>query len=271
MKASLRRSFSLNPPPDHQPMPRPERISLRILQKRGMPTDGVTTLAADLGAVFRSLDVVGSDAALLLLTMRALRQRSGGRMALRDLEWIMQASRATVGTWLDRLGANGLLVYDRTNGTIDVEFPESAALSPSTEAAAPFLPIRHELPTHWFIHVLPRIGRRAFLVYLYLLTCDGRSAPSTVEIWVLARETALPSVLHARWSLWRLTRAGLIRREGRGMVVHDPPPLTPSERRWLRLRRRIGAAPLRWLWLAAAVVLLLVVAAAFLILPGTTP
>ena len=249
-------------------MPQPEHISLRILRQRGMPADGVTMLAADLGAVFRSVEVVGPDAALLLLTIRALRQRSGGRLALRDLEWIMHASPARLSAWLNRLAAGGLLVYDRTNGTIDVEFPEIPSGPVSAESSVVSFAIRHELPTHWFIHVLPRIGRRAYLVYLYLLLCDGKSAPSSFELAVLMRALALRTAFQARWCLWRLARAGLVTREGRSLVLHDPPPLTSSERRWLRLRRRMGATPLRWLWVAVAVVLLLAVAAALLVHSG---
>lgn len=234
-----------------------------------MPSDGVTMLAADLGAVIRSVEVVGPDAALFLLAIRALRQRGGGRLALRDLQWIMQASPARLIAWLNRLAAVGLLVYDRTNGTIDVEFPEFPSGPVPTEPSALPFPIRHELPTHWFIHVLPRVGRRAYLIYLYLLTCDGMSMPATFAVSELASATGLPSGLHARWYLWRLAHARLVTREGRGMVVHDPPPLTSSERRWLRLRRRMGTTTIRWLWLAAAVVLLLVVAATLLVQFGT--
>src|SRR5258706_2645065 len=113
-----RSSSSTLLPPDPPPRPQPEHVSVRILRTRGTPSDGVTTLAADLPAVFRSIAAVGPDAALLLLTIRALRQRSGGRIALRDLEWIMHAAGARVGAWLDRLAGAELLVYDRTNGTI---------------------------------------------------------------------------------------------------------------------------------------------------------
>jgi len=243
-------------------MPQLDSIALRILRQRGTPPDGITVLHADLGAFVADIARIGRDPALLLLTIRALRQRSSGRVFMDDLVWILRASRRRIREWLEHLSAAGVLVYDATNGTLDVELPE---LSPPTwtEVHPPQLSIRHDLPTHWFIHVLPRIGRGAFIAYLYLLHRDGTSAPATLEIPMLARETRLRTILHARWALWRLRRAGLVALAAaqETLVVTDPPPLTSAERRALRRRRKFGRWTTWWTWLAVATLALLVVLA----------
>jgi len=221
------------------------------------------TLAADLPTFFTDVRRVGRDPALLLLTMRALRQRSAGRISTDDLVWILGVGHRRIRRWLEQLSAVGVLVYDATNGTLDVELPEP--LVPTWEdAQTPYLPLRHPLPTHWFIHLLPRIGRSAFVAYLYMLHRDGTSAPATLEIRALAEEARFRGVFSARWALWRLRRARLVLPDPAhaALVVTDPPPLTPAERRALRRRRKIGRWIPRWTWIAlvalAVLVLLLV-------------
>lgn len=238
-------------------MPQRDRIAIRILRQRGTPQDGVTTLRVDLADFFRAVARVGRDPALLLLTLRALRQRSGGGgVRLHDLRWIMGASPRRLRGWLDQLVAAECLVYDATNGSMDVELPEPTGPA-WTDLQPPHIALRHELPTHWFVLVLPRLGRAAFVAYLYLLSRDGIRAPSTLALAALARDAAFRTQLHARWHLRRLRTSGLIVPDvaTHALVILDPPPLTPAGRRWLR-RRRMGESVPRWMWLALAVVLL---------------
>jgi hypothetical protein len=246
-------------------MHRPDAIAVRILRQRGAPPDGITTFRTDLAELLRMVGRVGRDPALLLLTVRALRQRSGSSVRLADLAWIMGASPLRIRCWLDRLAAADLVVYDATNGTIDVEVRESG-LATFAEVQPPHMLLRYELPTHWFIHVLPRIGRPAFAVYLYLLTRDGTQAPATLLLPLLAHAVGLRTVLHARLSLWRLRRFGLIARDPArsGLVVRDPPPLTPAARRRLRFRRRYGYAVITR-WVGRIVVLLALLLAILLL------
>lgn len=242
-------------------MSQPERIFVRLLQQRPTPAEGVTTVRVDLAVFFDLAAQVGRDAALLLLTIRALRQRGGNRMPLDDLAWMLRARARDIRGWLDRLAAAGQLVYDATDGTVEIELAEP--MPPAwTDIHPAELPLRMELPTHWFIHVLPRLGRASFVAYLYLLRRDGRSAPATLVVSALATDAALGTTLHARWHLRRLRRYGLIAPEGTSgaLVVRDPPPLTPAARRVLRHRRMTGTTPRRLLLLAAIVVLVLLAA-----------
>lgn len=239
-------------------MSQPDRIAVRILQQRGTPPDGVTAVHVDLAAFVRDIAKVGRDPALLLLTIRALRQRSGSRIRLADLAWILRARPARICTWLDRLAATGRLVYDRTNGSIEIELPEASPPT-WTDIHPPDFPFRFELPTHWFVHVLPRIGRTAFIAYLDLLRRDGRSAPATLTASSLARAMQLRTILQARWLLWRLRRQGLVRLDAahEALVIVDPAPLSPSARRALRRRRR-GMRSWSWWFVLALLALILV-------------
>lgn len=246
-------------------MPQPDRTLLRVLQQRGTPPDGVTTVRVDLAAFFDSIVDVGRDPALLLLTIHALRQRTGAALRLDDLVWILGARQRRIRAWLDRLAADGQLVYDVTDGAIEIELPEPTPPT-WTDVQPPHIPLRFELPTHWFIHVLPRLGRATFITYLYLLRRDGLTAPATLELAALARDAALGTTLHARWHLRRLRRHGLIApdRKAETLVVMDPPPLTSAARRWLRHLRTTGITPRR-LVLAVALVLAGVIVAVVLV------
>ena len=249
-------------------MSQPERVSVRILQQRATPAEGVTTVRVDLAAFFETVAHVGHDPALLLLTIRALRQRGGHRMPLDDLAWVMRARATHVRAWLDRLAAAGRLVYDASGGTVDIELPEPTPPT-WTDLHPPHIPLRFELPTHWFIHVLPRLGRATFVTYLYLLRRDGLSAPATLVHAALAKDAALGTMLHARWHLRRLRRFGLITPDASGaLVVLDPPPLSPAARRWLRRRRLTGWALQR---LVLALIVLAVALVAALLLARSAP
>jgi hypothetical protein len=246
-------------------MPHPDRIALRVLQQRGTPPDGLTTVHIDLAAFFASVAEVGRDPALLLLTIRALRQRTGATLRLDDLVWIMGARPKRIRAWLDRLAAEGQLVYDMADGVIEIELPEPTPPT-WTDVQPPHIPLRFELPTHWFIHVLPRLGRATFTAYLYLLRRDGLTAPATMDLASLAEDARLRTTLHARWHLWRLRRHCLVALDSKAetLVVMDPPPLTSAARRWLRHLRTTGITPRR-LVLAVTLVLAAVIVAVVLV------
>ncbi len=236
-------------------------ISVRVLQQRGTPPDGVTTVRVDLAAFFDMVPQVGRDPALLLLTIRALRQRSGRGMRLDDLTWILGARANRLRAWLDRLAAAGGLIYDARDGTVEIELPEPTAPT-WTEIHPPHIPLRFELPTHWFIHVLPRLGRGTFVTYLYLLRRDGLSAPATLTVSSLARDAAFRTTLHARWHLRRLRLHGLIAPDAatESLVVLDPPPLTAAARRWLRQRRMTGMTQQRLVLVLLFITVVMIVA-----------
>ncbi len=221
-----------------------EETRLHFLVPRYMPPEGVSVLPIDLTAFFVTVRRVGRNPGLLLLTMRALRQRTGfSSVRIGDLSWILRTTGFTVGRWLEQLSRHGLVVYDLTGGSardaVVVEIvTESPDLSAGTGTPAASGPAHHELPTHWFVHVLPRVGRTTFLVYLRLLafegTADGRPV---LVVEHLASDLGLLGTMHARLHLRRLRRHRLLR-EGRdgGLVVLDPPPLGLVARVFLRLR-----------------------------------
>ncbi|HYH05618.1 MAG TPA: hypothetical protein VEK11_01035 [Thermoanaerobaculia bacterium] len=246
-------------------------MTIRILQQHGTPPDGMTTVRVDLGEFFDHVRRNGRDPALLLLAIRALRQRGGGRLQLSDLAWMLGARPARLRTWLDQLARAGTLVYDSTNGSIDVELPEPDVLT-WTDVHPPLLPVRHELPTYWFLHVLPRVGRTGFVVYLYLLHRDGTSAPATLTLPALTRDAALSTTLHAWWHLRRLRRFGLATRDAEhdALIVSDPPPLTANARRWLR-RKRHGDMSRPWALAAVVVFTVVLVLTLLIVRTGTRP
>lgn len=235
------------------------------MRQRGTPPDGLTTVHVDLAAFFDSVADVGRDPALLLLTIRALRQRTGATLRLDDLVWIMGARPKRIRAWLDRLAAEGQLVYDVADDVIEIELPEPPPPT-WTDVQPPHIPLRFELPTHWFIHILPRLGRATFTAYLYLLRRDGLTAPATMDLASLAEDATLRTTLHARWHVWRLRRHGLVAldRKTETLVVMDPPPLTSAARRWLRHLRTTGITPRR-LVLAVALVLATVIVVVLLV------
>lgn len=212
---------------------------------------------------------VGPNPGLLLLTLRALRQRSGSEtLRLSDLTWILLASGGEILGWLDRLSQARLVVYDLRDrdDPLVIEIvsePPDPGSWPVDGSAVPMPP--HALPTHWFVQVLPRVGRTSFLVYLYLLGREGAPRePASATVGRIASAVGLRREYMVYLHLGRLQRYGLLRRtrSGRGLIILDPPPLT----RWGRLRLQLlrwGFLPLPWrriflvsLALALALVLL---------------
>ncbi|HEX8411815.1 MAG TPA: hypothetical protein VF883_23405 [Thermoanaerobaculia bacterium] len=211
----------------------------------------------DLASFFALVADVGRDEALLLLLIRALRQRSGSfAFRVHDLAWMLRASNGHVLRWLDRLTKHRRVVYHAEElwgvDTVVVEIH----LDPSVAAYAVQ---HHTLPTSWFF-TLPLIGRPTFTCFLFLLTReshDGLVRPTDV-----ARAVGLRGHLHAAWHLRKLRRHGLLARHPHtgAVVLRDPPPLTRRQRIRLRylahptLRRALGDVILLLVLLAAFVV-----------------
>ncbi len=227
------------PHPNRSRFPRPDHAlqddtRLRFVTPRPEPPEGVSTVRADLSAFFVIVDGVGRNEALLLLLTKALRQRTG-LLALRvnDLAWMLRVSNRRVIRWLDRLVESGHVVYHVEDlfgiDTVLVEIVAGGVEPHRYERS-----VHQELPTHWFVQVLPLIGRTTFTVYLYLLWCEPHRAMTHVDH--LMETVKLRGRFHARWHLRKLERRALLTRhpEHGGLVVQDPAPPTRAER--LRLR-----------------------------------
>lgn len=218
------------------------------------PPEGLLLMKTDLAAFFRLIETVGRDEALLLLVIRALRVRDGLLdVYVNDLAWMMRTRNRTVLAWLDRLVAHRLVVYTvktlpivtRTIDRVQVEIAERVP-------SAPFVAMA-DLPTHWFVHVLPIVGRTTFAVYLYALSRETHDGVLLVEDLVTV--IGLRGRLHAHLHLRRLRRHGLLLRDEVGNdIVADPPPPT----RLRRLQMRFLALPFLRRSLAHLVVLVVV-------------
>ncbi len=206
--------------------------SLAISRLRPEKPLGLPALSVDLGSFLATAREVGTDAALLLLTARALSLRRRGPVALAELRWVLRATRRTIRRWLDALERSGLAVWHDDGGMLRLDVAstetEHTLFSPDDAPG-----VVHRLPTYWFVRTLPLVGRRAFLVYLYLRSREraaGLTAP--VTLGMVARSCALRSARVAGRALRRLRRAGLVTvagGHGRFMLT-DPPPLTRLER-----------------------------------------
>ena len=210
-----------------------EETDLLFRHPRGEPPEGIVVVRVDLKALFAVAQRVGADEALLLVVIKALRTRYGPfRLRMYDLAWRMRVGNRRVNRWLDRLVRHGLIVYTLQDlfgkDTVEVEIV-------SAPAAAMFdYSTRQELPTHWVEHALPLLGRRTFLVLLYLLSAEERAA---FHIDHLVDAARLRGRWHAALHLRRLRRHGILRRaEDGALIVGDPPP--PSRMQQLRLRFR---------------------------------
>jgi len=225
------------PQPSGGPHPRPDHplqdsTRLRFLTPRPEPPEGISTVRADLSAFFVVVEAVGRNEALLLLLAKALRQRTG-LLALRvnDLAWMLRVSNRRVIRWLDRLTRSGHVIYHVEDlWGIDTVLVEIVAGTSHGYART----VQQDLPTHWFVQVLPLVGRTTFTVYLYLLWCEPHRTDSHVDH--LVGMVKLGGRAHARWHLRRLERRALLARhpEHGGLVVSDPAPPSRFERLLLR-------------------------------------
>jgi hypothetical protein len=253
------------PRPDHALQ---DNTRLRFLIPRAEPSEGVNTVRADLSAFFIVVARVGRDEALLLLLTKALRQRTG-LLALRvnDLAWMLRVSNRRVLHWLDRLVRERLVVYHVEDfwgvDTVIVEVV-GGIVSPNAFERT----IHADLPTHWFVQVLPIIGRTTFAVFLYFLWCEPQRAETHIDHLVeIAR---LRNRAHATFHLRRLYAHGLlVPNASGGFIVRDPEPPT----RFQRLQLRFLAIPSlrRSLVHLAVLALVLFAIAALLLLLHAAP
>jgi|GEM_PF-672538 len=223
-------STSRFPRPDHALQ---DNTRLRFVTPRPEPAEGVSTVRADLSAFFVIVGRVGRNEALLLLLTKALRQRTG-LLALRvnDLAWMLRVSNRHVIHWLDRLVRERLVVYHVEDfwgvDTVIVEIVGGIVVSNSFERE-----VHSDLPTHWFVQVLPIIGRTTFTVFLYFLWCEPQRADTHLDH--LVETAALRSRAHANFHLRRLRANGLLMpNPSGGLVVRDPEPPTRLQRLQLR-------------------------------------
>lgn len=214
-----------------------EDQSLAIVRLRGEKPLGLSALSVDLGSFLATAREVGTDAGLLLLTVRALTVRRNAPIALKELCWVLGARRHAIRRWLDRLERSGLAVWHDDGGLLRLD-----VASTETERTL-FCPddapgVVHRVPTFWFVRTLPLVGRRAFLVYLYLRSRERAAGlTSPVSLGMVARACALPTSGSAARAISRLRRARLLGSDGgrHRFLLTDPPPLTRVERLWLSL------------------------------------
>jgi hypothetical protein len=222
--------------PDHALQ---DETRFRFLAPHAAPPEGLATVSVDLAAFFALVAKVGRDEALLLLLVRALRQRSGSFvLKVHDLAWMLRVSERRVIRWLDRLTRARLVVYHVEDvwgiDSVAVEVADSSTNGPFVAR------IRHELPSHWFVHVLPLVGRTTFTVYLYFHSAE-EGVPE-VHLDHIVGAVRLRGRWHARLHIARLRRAALLRvdeQDARVLLLSDPPP--PD--RFARLRLRFRAIP----------------------------
>jgi len=207
---------------------------LRFLTQHAEPPEGLTTVRADLGTFLIIVDRVGRNEALLRLVVKALRQRTG-LLALRvnDLAWMLRVSNRRVIRWLDRLVRHRFVVYHVEDlwgiDTVLVEIVGGSVDEQSCFART----VTQDLPTHWFVQVLPIIGRTTFAVFLYFLWCEPHRPLSHVDH--LVTSLRLRGRMAAAWHIARLRRHALLAdHEGGGFRVQDPAP--PARLRRLQLR-----------------------------------
>ena len=104
-----------------------EDQSLAIVRLRGEKPLGLSALSVDLGSFLATAREVGTDAGLLLLTVRALTVRRNAPIALKELCWVLGARRHAIRRWLDRLERSGLAVWhDDGDGLLRFEIEASA-------------------------------------------------------------------------------------------------------------------------------------------------
>lgn len=234
----------------------PDPTRLFFLGPRKAPAEELSTVSVDLAHLFSLIPRVGRNAAVLYLAVRAMRQRAGvTSFAIDDLAWMLRARPIRIRLWMQRLARAGFLVYHMANGSFsDVLLLEVAARPDAGRT--------HDIPTHWVPHVLPRLNRAGFLVYLWVRSHEWNGHAAEVREERLARDLALHP-LRARFHLWRLRRAGLVvwHRKRREFTVRDPAPLSIPQQAALRLRE-LRVFP----WVAFQIAAAIVVGAALTLL-----
>jgi len=233
----------------------PDPTRIYFIAPRSAAAEGIATVPVDFAHLFSLVPSVGRNAALLYVTLRALRQTAGmGSFKVDDLVWMLRARPWRIHWWMHKLSKQRLLVYRLTNGYLTDVLLFQVATRPTMGR-------EHDVPTHWFEQVLPLHPRTRFLVYLYVRSYEWGGAVASLSEKRMTRDLRL-HLFRARWHLWRLHHAGLIVRMRGEHVVRDPAPPSLIGYGEIRLRElnvlgwpmfRLGVAVL----LAAACLLLL--------------
>jgi hypothetical protein len=228
-----------------------EETDLIFRHPRAEPPEGIVVVRVDLHALFALAKKVGPDEALLLLVIKALRTRYGPfRLRMYDLAWRMRVGNRRVNRWLDQLVRHGLIVYTLQDlfekDTVEVEIVGAKGTSLFDYHT------RHDLPTHWIEHALPLLGRRTFLVLLFLLSTEDVAAFYLDRLVDAAR---LRGRWHAALHLRRLRRYGILKAGDDENTVHlaDPPPPSRVQQLVLRFRKQpyLGNALFHIGWMLA--------------------
>lgn len=207
----------------------PDATRIYFLAPRPPAPEGIVTVPVDFAHLFSLIPRVGRNATMLYLTLRALRQTAGmGSFKVDDLVWLLRARPWRIWWWMHKLSKQKVLVYRLANGYFtDVLLFQVAA--------RPTMGREHEVPAHWFEHVLPLHSRTRFLVYLYLRSHEWGGDVATISELRVIRDLRL-HIVRVRWHLWRLHRTGLVVRARGEHVVCDPEPASIIEHGEIRLR-----------------------------------
>jgi len=207
----------------------PDATRIYFLSPRAPAPEGIVTVPVDFEHLFSLIPRVGRNATMLYVTLRALRQTAGmGSFKMDDLVWLLRARPWRIWWWMHKLSKQKLLVYRLANGYFtDVLLFQVAA--------RPTISREHDVPAHWFEHVLPLHSRTRFLVYLYVRSHEWGGDVASVSEQKMIRELRL-HVLLVRWHLWQLHRAGLVVRDRAEHIVRDPEPASIIEHGEIRLR-----------------------------------
>jgi hypothetical protein len=224
----------------------PDETRIAFAGPRPAAAEGLVTVPIDFGHLFSLIPLVGRNAALLYVTLRALRQAGTGALTLDDLAWKLRAHPWRVRRWMHQLEKQRLIVSRRAHGSFAdillLEVPERRPVR-----------IEHEVPVHWFEHVLPLHPRSRFFLYLYIRSHEWGGSVASLSRQRIQRVLLL-SPAHVRWHLWHLHRAGLVVQDRGEYVVRDPAPLSVIDQRALQLRQlRVLGWPLARICIALAV------------------
>lgn len=207
----------------------PDATRIYFVAPRAPAAEGIVTVPVDFAHLMSLIPIVGRNATMLYVTLRALRQTAGpGSFKVEDLVWMLRARPWRIVWWMHKLSKAHLLVYRMTNGYFtDVLLFQVAA--------RPMMGREHAVPAHWFEHVLPLHSRTRFLVYLYVRSHEWGGDVATMNETRMTADLGMHT-LRVRWHLWRLHHAGLVVRTRRERIVRDPAPITLIEHGEVRLR-----------------------------------
>ena len=98
-----------------------DATSLALSRLRPEKPLGLPALSVDLGSFLATAREVGTDAGLLLLTVRALTMRRNGPVSLHELSWVLRAPRRSIRRWLNALEQSGLAVWHDEGGLLRLD------------------------------------------------------------------------------------------------------------------------------------------------------